>query len=267
MKKMLIFVFTMVSIACSFQLQANDESAKDQNETVNVSASEEPPIKGDCPQADEKSVNVGDASAGEALYKKNGCKNCHGPKAQGMASFPKLAGNSADYISMRLTQYRSGEKVGPNTPLMRPLAAKLTDEDITNIASYISVVGKKESEVADSAEGLPADKILQKQDGCLPIQDELTKVKDEPAEIQDASLGKELYKKNGCKNCHGPKAQGMASFPKLSGKSADYIDMRLKQYRSGEKVGPNTPLMRPLAVKLSDEDIGNIAYYISVLDK
>lgn len=78
-----------------------------------------------------------DVSAGEKLYQKN-CRTCHGPKAQGLASFPKLAGNSAEYLVGRLEQYRSGEKVGPNSPLMMPQAANLSDEDIRNIANYIS---------------------------------------------------------------------------------------------------------------------------------
>lgn len=78
-----------------------------------------------------------DVAAGEAVFQKV-CKTCHGPKAQGLASFPKLAGNSADYLSMRLEQYRAGEKVGANTPLMAPHAAKLSDEDIANIATYIA---------------------------------------------------------------------------------------------------------------------------------
>lgn len=78
----------------------------------------------DLTQAKEKYANV--------------CKNCHGPTGAGMASFPKLAGRDADYIAKRLNQYRAGEKVGPNTALMKPHAVDLTDEDIANLAAYIS---------------------------------------------------------------------------------------------------------------------------------
>ena len=61
--------------------------------------------------------------SGEALYQ-SVCKNCHGPTAKGMASFPKLAGRTADYLEERLGQYRAGDRVGPNTALMRPHAAE-----------------------------------------------------------------------------------------------------------------------------------------------
>lgn len=78
-----------------------------------------------------------DAAAGEAAYQ-SVCKNCHGPTAKGMASFPKLAGTTAEYLEGRLKQYRAGEQVGANTALMRPHAEGLSDEDIANLAAYIS---------------------------------------------------------------------------------------------------------------------------------
>ena len=74
---------------------------------------------------------------GEALYQ-SVCRNCHGPTAMGMASFPKLAGQPAEYLRGRLEQYRAGEKVGYNTALMAPHAAELSDEDIEALASYIA---------------------------------------------------------------------------------------------------------------------------------
>ena len=79
----------------------------------------------------------GDALAGEARYSET-CVNCHGPAGRGMASFPQLAGKDADYISGRLKQYRSGETVGPNSGLMIPMASDLSDDEIANLAAYLS---------------------------------------------------------------------------------------------------------------------------------
>jgi len=78
-----------------------------------------------------------DADAGAKLYKKQ-CRTCHGPTAKGLASYPKLAGQSMEYLVDRLERYRAGEKFGPNTPLMAPRAKKLSDEDIANIANFIA---------------------------------------------------------------------------------------------------------------------------------
>lgn len=82
---------------------------------------------------------------------------------------------------------------------------------------------------------------------------------------QDIDKGKTLYKKN-CRQCHGPTAKGMASYPKLVGKSAEYLVDRLERYRAGEKFGPNTPLMAPQAKKLSDGDIINISSFVASIE-
>lgn len=82
-----------------------------------------------------------------------------------------------------------------------------------------------------------------------------------PASAQDIAAGKALYKKE-CKTCHGPTAKGMASYPKLAGRSTDYLTDKLKRYRAGEKFGPNTPLMAPRAKILSDKDIDNVVAFI-----
>lgn len=82
-----------------------------------------------------------------------------------------------------------------------------------------------------------------------------------PAGAQNLDKGEELYKKQ-CRSCHGPTAKGLASYPKLAGKPLEYLVQRLEQYRAGERLGPNTPLMAPRARKLSDDDIANIANFI-----
>lgn len=76
-------------------------------------------------------------AAGEGLYAES-CVSCHGSAGRGMASFPSIAGRDADYIAKRLKQYRAGERVGANSALMAPHAADLSDDDIDNLAAYIS---------------------------------------------------------------------------------------------------------------------------------
>ena len=78
-----------------------------------------------------------DVAAGEELFQKS-CRNCHGPKGQGLASYPKLNDKTFAHIQMRLEQYRAGEKLGPNAPLMIPHARELTDEEIVNMAAWVT---------------------------------------------------------------------------------------------------------------------------------
>ncbi|MCV6591870.1 MAG: c-type cytochrome [Silicimonas sp.] len=82
-------------------------------------------------------AEAGDIDAGKKLYKKE-CRGCHGPTAKGVSSYPKLRGQTAEYLADRLTRYRKGEKFGPNTPLMAPKAKKLSDEDIVNLSAFIA---------------------------------------------------------------------------------------------------------------------------------
>lgn len=84
------------------------------------------------------------------------------------------------------------------------------------------------------------------------------------AEAQDVDLeqAEKIFQKN-CRACHGNKAQGVASYPKLSDKDPEYIAEKLKIYRSGEKIGPNSVLMIQNAKDLSDEDIASLAVYVA----
>ncbi len=82
----------------------------------------------------------------------------------------------------------------------------------------------------------------------------------------DVAAGEARYKKN-CVNCHGKNGKGVASFPSLAGKEADYISGRLMTYRAKEKVGPNSALMFSWAGKLKDEEIANLAAFVATTFK
>ena len=77
----------------------------------------------------------------------------------------------------------------------------------------------------------------------------------------NAKLGEAKFKMN-CKQCHGPAGMGMASYPKVSGNDIKYTIDRLKRYRAGEEIGPNSALMIMMAKSLSDKDIDNLAAYL-----
>ncbi len=82
------------------------------------------------------------------------------------------------------------------------------------------------------------------------------------AQEVDLAAAEEIFRKS-CRACHGNKAQGAASYPKLSDKEPENIAEMLERYRSGEKIGPNSVLMIQQAKKLSDEDIANLSVYVA----
>ena len=72
---------------------------------------------------------------GEAKYV--GCSACHGPNGGGGIG-PALAGREAEYIVGRLTAYRANEMVGAQSALMWGQAAALSDDDIQDLAEYVT---------------------------------------------------------------------------------------------------------------------------------
>ncbi len=78
----------------------------------------------------------------------------------------------------------------------------------------------------------------------------------------DLEVAAKIFQKS-CRACHGNKAQGAASYPKLSDKEPQYVAEKLEIYRSGQKIGPNSILMIQHAKKLSDEDIASISVYVA----
>jgi cytochrome c553 len=69
------------------------------------------------------------------------CAGCHSPNGKGIeaAGYPRLSGQNADYVAAQLTAYRSGERAGgQNASIMMDVAAKLTDQEIKAVASFIS---------------------------------------------------------------------------------------------------------------------------------
>jgi len=89
----------------------------------------------------------------------------------------------------------------------------------------------------------------------------LTALMASPAFAGDIAAGK--AKTAVCAACHG--AMGISAvpmYPNLAGQKEAYIAKQLKDFKAGHR---KDPVMAPMAMGLSDEDIANIsAYYASL---
>lgn len=175
------------------------------------------------------------------------CVGCHGIIGY-QASFPeihkvpKIAGQSAAYITSALTAYKGGDR---KHPTMRAIADTLTEQDIADLAAYYSQLGLKEGDAppAALANAMPDN-----------IQALITKDKD-----------------NSCTKCHGANfnTPNDGTVPKLAGQHADYLFVALKSYR----VKNNPHLGRSNAVmgqqveskKFTNAELKTLATYISSL--
>ena len=63
----------------------------------------------------------------------------HGPSGLGMglAAFPLLSGQHAEYTALTLKEFRSGDRSNDPNGMMRDIAARLTDRDIEILSKYI----------------------------------------------------------------------------------------------------------------------------------
>ena len=82
-----------------------------------------------------------------------------------------------------------------------------------------------------------------------------------PVFAGDAAAGK--AKAGMCAACHG--AAGISAipmYPNLAGQKEAYLAKQLKDFKSGAR---KDPVMAPMAMALSDEDVANISAYFASL--
>ncbi|MEW6983864.1 cytochrome c [Colwelliaceae bacterium 6471] len=82
-----------------------------------------------------------------------------------------------------------------------------------------------------------------------------------PVFAGDVAAGK--AKSGVCAACHG--AAGISAipmYPNLAGQKEAYLAKQLKDFKSGAR---KDPIMAPMAMGLSDEDVANIAAYYASL--
>ncbi len=178
----------------------------------------------------------GDAAAGEA--KVAVCLACHGPNGNALVpTWPKLAGQHAQYIYKQLMDFKSGARENAQ---MSPQVISLSEQDFRNIAAYYSAQ-QQTSGVTDPAL---------------------------------AELGERIYRGGNpatgvaaCTGCHGPAGMGLgaAKFPRIAGQHAQYVDATLKGFRDGVRANDPNKMMRGVAGRMSDEEIAAVSQFVQGL--
>ena len=95
------------------------------------------------------SNSVDNIAAGKQLYnfgnderKIPACMACHIKNGHGIAEadIPALNGQTNAYIQQQLKNFRSGRRSNDKNNLMQNTAVRLTDQDITALAHYITTL-------------------------------------------------------------------------------------------------------------------------------
>jgi cytochrome c553 len=188
----------------------------------------------------------GDAAAGKE--KSAACAACHGADGNSLVpQWPRLAGQSASYISKQLRDFKAKRR---NDPTMSPQAQILSEQDIEDLAAYFS------TQSPNPGSGNPA--------------------------LQMA--GKKVYRKGNmetfviaCVGCHGltgggnkalldsVKAPSIVEAPFIGSQHAMYVAKQLRAFRDGERTNDVGRIMRNISAGLTDEEINAVAEYIAEL--
>lgn len=69
------------------------------------------------------------------------CFRCHGDKAQGVPpAMPALAGQHQTYLQTQLQSWKQGQRSNDPVGLMTAIASRLSDEEISAVAAYLSTL-------------------------------------------------------------------------------------------------------------------------------
>lgn len=166
----------------------------------------------------------------------NVCGACHAADgSRGAPANPIIAGQHPAYLVKQLAEFKSGKR---DNPIMKGMAAPLSEADILNVAAFY---GSKSAKP-----GFAKNKDL-------------------------VTLGEKIYRGGiadrsipACSGCHSPNGAGIPSqYPRLGGQHADYTEAQLIAFRNGTR--NNSAQMTGVAAKMNDREIKAVADYIAGL--
>lgn len=192
---------------------------------------------------------AGDAERGKAvvvgaagLAAEQACVSCHGVDGRGDAAavFPRLAGQSEEYLLRTLTDFAAGRR---RNPIMAPIASALSQGQRRDAAAYYASL---QDQVWTRPP--PSDGAVLQYGAAL-------------AAVGSATLGIQ-----GCINCHGPAGRGLPpTTPYLAGQPASYLAARLTAWRDGAKAKDATPanIMAHVAGSMGEREIKAVSEYFA----
>jgi cytochrome c553 len=175
------------------------------------------------------SAAAADLAAGAA--KAQVCAPCHGANGVSQTALtPSLAGQPDGFLQWQLVFFRNGVR---KNPLMQPMAASLSDDDIRNLAAHFAALPP-----APAAANGPQD----------------------PA-LYDA--GKRLAAVHRCAACHKDDFSGTQAAARTGAQREDYLLSALRAFKSGARTGTGVAAMPDAVYPLSDEQLQALAHFMA----
>jgi cytochrome c553 len=158
------------------------------------------------------------------------CVACHGPAGNSPnGQFPILAGQTFRYTYLQLRDFKEGRR---KDPLMSPMAANLSRDDMLDLAEYFAQQKPKPTSFAPDA--VRVERGRKKTDEVL------------------------------CTMCHLGGFKGQNEIPRVAGQWPEYVVKQLGDFKARRRTN-DAGNMTSVARTLSDEDIVDLSHYIGSL--
>lgn len=229
------------------------------------------------------------------------CGQCHMPHGLGHPESSGLAHLPADYIVEQMHSYRDGRrKSSVGNSIMIAISKAATEEEMRAAANYFESLPAKpwlrivEATTVPTTYVGPGNMRFATADGKTePIGQRIIELPEdaEKAELRDSHAGFVAYvppgsiakgedlattggaravsnkivpgKTTACGICHGQNLKGLGNVPGLAGRSPIYLARQMYDFKHGARSGKEAALMIPVVVGLTEEDMLNLAAFIS----
>jgi len=170
-------------------------------------------------------------STADGKEKAAACAACHGETGNtSVPQYPNLAGQTSRYLYLQLKDFKEGRR---KDPLMSPMVASLSKQDMYDLAAYFS------------------------QQKPIPTNYPVTSAKvTEGKQVADAAL---------CTMCHLGGFSGQNEVPRVAGQHYEYVVKQLKDFRERRRTN-DAGSMTAYAKSLTDDQIDALAQYITNLN-
>ena len=159
------------------------------------------------------------------------CAACHGADGNSASGqFPVLAGQTARYLYLELKDFKEGRR---SDPAMAQFVAKLSREDMLDLADYFAA--QKPKPLAFRADAARVARGKKKADEVL------------------------------CTMCHLGGFAGQNEIPRVAGQHTEYVIKQLKAFKARTRTN-DAGSMTSVAQTITEQDIEDLAHYISTLD-
>ena len=178
------------------------------------------------------------------------CTSCHGNEGLGDDAMgtPRLAGQGFNFLAKQLEDFAADKRMDTTMFIMNTNAKGLSAQDRKDVAAYAASLGGPKS---------GSDMKAVKELGSVPVGVRY--------------LGKGLaqygsYERGipACHSCHGYNGRGAYPvYPRLANQKYVYLVNQLKKWRDGSRANDPMSQMQKVAQKLTDEDIYNVATFLT----